>query len=50
MTNSIFAIECNDEVMKSIEEHCFSETSIEVGGFLIGKIDENKAIAEKYVK
>ncbi len=39
---SEFAIICPDEQMKKIEEHCFSETQIEVGGFLIGKIEDGK--------
>ena len=36
---SAFKIICPDEQMAKIEEHCFSETRIEVGGFLIGKIE-----------
>ena len=31
-------IQCSDELMKKIEDHCFSETQIEVGGFLVGTI------------
>lgn len=34
-------IECSDELQKKIEDHCFSETQIEVGGFLVGKIIAN---------
>ena len=34
-------IQCSDELMKKIEDHCFSETQIEVGGFLVGTIAGN---------
>jgi proteasome lid subunit RPN8/RPN11 len=34
-------IECSDQLIKKIEDHCFSETQIEVGGFLVGKIEGN---------
>jgi proteasome lid subunit RPN8/RPN11 len=37
-----FEIVCPNEQMLKIEEHCFSETQIEVGGFLIGRVEENK--------
>jgi proteasome lid subunit RPN8/RPN11 len=30
-------VECSAEIMESIEEHCFSELQVEVGGFLLGK-------------
>jgi proteasome lid subunit RPN8/RPN11 len=39
---SAFEIICGEEQMTQIEEHCFSETRIEVGGFLIGKIEGDK--------
>ncbi len=50
---SNFEIICPDEQMAKIEEHCFSETKVEVGGFLIGKIGENattvtQAVAAKH--
>jgi proteasome lid subunit RPN8/RPN11 len=50
---SNFKIICPDEQMAKIEEHCFSETKIEVGGFLIGKIGEDattvtQAVAAKH--
>jgi proteasome lid subunit RPN8/RPN11 len=34
-------IQCSDDLMKKIEDHCFSETQIEVGGFLVGTIVGN---------
>lgn len=34
-------IECSDQLLKKIEDHCFSETQIEVGGFLVGTIVGN---------
>ena len=48
-----FEIICPDDQMEKIEEHCFSETKIEVGGFLIGKISETattvtQAVAAKH--
>jgi proteasome lid subunit RPN8/RPN11 len=50
---SNFEIICEKEQMAKIEEHCFSETQIEVGGFLIGKVEEGKttvtaAVAAKH--
>lgn len=39
-----FKIECSDEMMEKIEAIAFSETQIEVGGFLIGTYDENGAV------
>lgn len=30
--------------MKLIEEHCFSETEVEVGGFLVGIVGENETL------
>lgn len=39
-----FTIECSDELMAKIEAIAFSETKIEVGGFLVGTYDENGAV------
>ena len=39
-----FTIECSDELMEKIEAIAFSETKIEVGGFLVGTYDENGAV------
>ncbi len=39
-----FKIECSDEMMEKIEAIAFSETQIEVGGFLVGTYDENGAV------
>lgn len=38
-----FKIDCSDEMMEKIEAIAFSETRIEVGGFLVGTYDENGA-------
>ena len=35
-------ISISNEIMEKIEEHCFSEVSHEVGGFLVGVIGEDK--------
>ena len=40
MVSSQFSINCSDEMMKKIEDHCFSETQIEVGGFLVGYLKD----------
>ena len=40
---STFKIDCSDEMMAKIEAIAFSETRVEVGGFLIGKYDANGA-------
>ena len=34
-------IECSDLLINKIEDHCFSETQIEVGGFLVGTMVGN---------
>jgi proteasome lid subunit RPN8/RPN11 len=41
MSNN-FTIKCGPQQMKLIEEHCFSETEVEVGGFLVGIVGENE--------
>ncbi len=43
MVSSQFSISCSDEMMKKIEDHCFSETQIEVGGFLVGYLNGETA-------
>lgn len=35
-------ISISDEILEKIEEHCFSEVSHEVGGFLVGIIGDEK--------
>lgn len=40
---SQFKIDCSDELMEKIEAIAFSETQIEVGGFLVGTYDEKGA-------
>jgi proteasome lid subunit RPN8/RPN11 len=47
--NSKIEIECSQELLNKLEEHCFSETKVEVGGFLIGKILENKTTVSRIV-
>ena len=44
MTIPNFKIDCSDALMAELEKHCFSETKVEVGGFLVGHI--NGAVAE----
>ena len=44
MTIPNFKIKCSDALMAELEKHCFSETKVEVGGFLVGHIDG--AVAE----
>jgi proteasome lid subunit RPN8/RPN11 len=44
MTIPNFKIKCSDALMAELEKHCFSETKVEVGGFLVGYIDG--AVAE----
>jgi len=44
MTIPNFKITCSDALMAELETHCFSETKVEVGGFLVGHI--NGAVAE----
>jgi proteasome lid subunit RPN8/RPN11 len=39
-----FTIKCGPQQMKLIEEHCFSETEVEVGGFLVGIVGENETL------
>jgi proteasome lid subunit RPN8/RPN11 len=43
MNMSKFTIKCSDQMMKKIEDHCFSETQIEVGGFLVGYLEGDTA-------
>ena len=40
---SEFKINCSPELLKKIEEHCFSRTDVEVGGFLVGSYDSKSA-------
>lgn len=39
-----FTIKCGPKQMKLIEDHCFSETEVEVGGFLVGLIGTNETL------
>jgi proteasome lid subunit RPN8/RPN11 len=41
---------CSDENMNDLESHCFSETRVEVGGFLLGKIENGKTSVNRVVK
>jgi proteasome lid subunit RPN8/RPN11 len=38
-----FKIDCSPELLKKIEEHCFSRTDVEVGGFLLGVYNSQSA-------
>jgi proteasome lid subunit RPN8/RPN11 len=44
MTDKKFQIDCSDALMEKIEAHCFSRVDVEVGGFLVGKVEEGKSI------
>jgi proteasome lid subunit RPN8/RPN11 len=41
---------CPKEIMQKIEEHCFSETKVEVGGFLVGHRKENITTVKHILK
>jgi len=43
MISSQFSINCPEKMMEKIEAHCFSETQVEVGGFLVGYLEGNTA-------
>lgn len=45
-----FEIMCSPELMKKIEEHCFSSTKIEVGGFLVGVVQDGKSTVTHVLK
>ncbi len=49
-SENIIEIECSEENMKELENHCFSETRVEVGGFLLGKIENGKTSVNRVVK
>jgi proteasome lid subunit RPN8/RPN11 len=46
----LFEIVCSDELLAQIEEHCFSQTRTEVGGFLVGEIIEGKSVVTNVIK
>jgi proteasome lid subunit RPN8/RPN11/type II secretory pathway pseudopilin PulG len=50
MTIPNFKIICSDKLMSELEDHCFSETKVEVGGFLIGRINGATAEVTKVVR
>jgi proteasome lid subunit RPN8/RPN11 len=37
-------VQIDSKVMNSVEKHCFSETKLEVGGFLVGHTKDNRTI------
>lgn len=45
-----FEIVCSEDLMAKIEDHCFSSTKTEVGGFLVGKIENGKSIVTHVLK
>lgn len=47
--NSGLRVAITDSVIDGIEEHCFSEVNHEVGGFLIGKIEEKLTTISAFV-
>ena len=50
MEKKQFEIVCSDELMAKIEEHCFSSTKTEVGGFLVGRVEDGKSIVTHVLK
>ncbi|MEY3319093.1 MAG: hypothetical protein RL540_1465 [Actinomycetota bacterium] len=50
MQQNRFEIVCTEELMSKIEDHCFSSTKTEVGGFLVGKIEDGKSIVTHVLK
>ena len=50
MNKSKFKIVCPDDLLKKIEEHCFSQTRTEVGGFLVGEIKDDQSIVTHIIK
>jgi proteasome lid subunit RPN8/RPN11 len=44
MDKVTYEIVCSDELMAQIEEHCFSQTRTEVGGFLVGEMVDGKSV------
>ena len=43
-------ISCSEELLRQIEEHCFSQSRVEVGGFLVGEIIDSKAVVTHVLK
>lgn len=50
MTEKKFEIVCSPELMKKIEDHCFSAVDVEVGGFLVGEVKDGKSIVTHVIK
>lgn len=48
--NKKFEIQCSDDLLNKIEEHCFSSTKTEVGGFLVGTVAEGKSTVTHVLK
>lgn len=48
--NKKFEIQCSDDLLNKIEEHCFSSTKTEVGGFLVGTVAEGKSVVTHVLK
>jgi proteasome lid subunit RPN8/RPN11 len=46
----LFEIVCSDELLAQIEEHCFSQTRTEVGGFLVGEMVDGKSVVTHVIK
>lgn len=47
MVDQPIEIDCSDDLHKDLEQHCFSEKRVEVGGFLLGKIEGSKTIVTR---
>lgn len=50
MSEKKFEIVCTPDLMKKIEDHCFSAVDVEVGGFLVGKVEGDKSIVTHVLK
>ncbi len=50
MDKVLFEIVCSDELLAQIEEHCFSQTRTEVGGFLVGEMVDGKSVVTHVIK
>ena len=50
MDKVTFEIVCSDELLAQIEDHCFSQTRTEVGGFLVGEMIDGKSVVTHVLK
>ena len=50
MDKAKFEIVCPQDLLEKIEDHCFSQTRTEVGGFLIGEIKDGQSIVTHVIR